>query len=124
MNSYSPIFQEFAPKELYDLEKLSEQDGALKISLINDNGCRIRIRFKAFKAYRKLDEGDALISLGQISKSAKPRMSFYRVEPSDFIEWFVKQSYDIYDAKTLVHFAIITINDVIDVISREDPIVD
>ena len=49
-----------------------------------------------------------------------PAALVYRVENSDFAEWFLEQSSGIYDG--FYHYEIISTEDVIDVLCEEEPV--
>lgn len=124
MNRYTTVLQEYVTDGMYDLRQLIDQNGILKLHLVNLDGNEICISFGAYLAYRKLDEGDAMETLSQLSESALPGRSFYMVEESTFVDWYVKQGYGIRDTSTLKHYAVVTIDDVIDVISLDAPLIE
>ena len=119
-NRYVPVLQEHAPTPLFDLDKLVDEWGVLTIHLLDTNERRFSLTFDDYFAYRKRDGGAALKTLndaaGVLGKS------FYRVEESDFLAWFEADSYGT-RGKPLMHFVIMTIDDVIDVICRKLPVV-
>jgi len=51
-----------------------------------------------------------------------PRAVVYRIENSEVIEWFCEQSSHIHDDENLCHYEFSTDDDVIDIISTEEPI--
>jgi hypothetical protein len=121
MNRYTPAFQDHAPEALADLRELVDRNGTLELLLESSSNKHVRVVFDAYLAYRKLDEGDAMLALEQLAASAKIARTFYRVEESDFIEWFSKQSHAVRDQQKLNHYAVVTHNDVVDVISLSEP---
>ncbi len=79
----------------------------------------LRIQFNVALAYRNSDEGDRLKSLSEWASYEKH--SLFQVDESNFIDWFLEQNYSKYKKEELVHYLIMTPNDVIDVISLEKP---
>ena len=118
-NRFVPILQDHAPAEPFDLDKLADEWGILIIHLLATDGTRVRLVFDDYRAYRKRDEGDALRMLND-AKGALGR-SFYRVEGSEFLEWFHAENYDTWRDRPLTHIVIMTIDDIIDVICRSEP---
>lgn len=119
MSRYLPAFQKYAPTppKLYDLEELRERSGVLELHLVRQNVDRLHITFSDHLGFRKAGESDALVTLDAIVATSQPGRSFYFVEDSDYIRWFVDQGHGVQRAESLRHIAIITIDDVIDVIS-------
>ena len=118
-NRYLPVLQEHAPERSFDLDRLLDESGVLEIALLREDGSKFKLLFPTYLAYRRLDEGDALGALKDAADSTKLGRSFYRVEESGFLDWFVAQG-GIHSRDPLVHFVIMTANDIIDVICYED----
>ena len=116
-----PVLQEHAPERLFDLDRLLDESGVLEIALLREDGGRFDLLFPTYLAYRKLDEGNALQALQDAADSTKLGRSFYRVEESDFLDWFVAQGHGIRASDPLIHFVVMTMNDVIDVICLNEP---
>lgn len=121
MNTYSKKFQEFSASGGYDLDELVDRKGVLEIRLVDEARRRLSITFDCYLAYRKLDEGDALVTLEEVSRRCELGKSFYVVDDSSFVDWFVSQTYEARSPDDLDHYAVHTINDVIDVISPAPP---
>jgi hypothetical protein len=79
----------------------------------------LRITFDLPLAYRNMDEGSLLKSLKNIKTPGDS--SLYFVNDSSWIEWFHQESCGIYKGKNIIHYAIITPNDCIDVLSEYAP---
>jgi hypothetical protein len=77
--------------------------------------------FSDHLGFRKAGESDALVTLDAIAATSQVGRSFYLVEDSDYVRWFVVQSHGIQRAESLRHITIVTIDDVIDVISLSLP---
>ena len=80
----------------------------------------LRVRFAKVMAYRNIDEGYRLRE-SQTSGEPSP---LWRVEHSEFLAWFHHSSRDIYRDWKIVHYAIATDDDIIDVLSPSEPIVE
>lgn len=116
---YVPILQQHASGDVPELELLEWRAGALRLVL----GCvqtRLEVVFDAAFSYRVVDEGDDLVALGAI---ASPGRIFYRVEDSDYLAWFIGRGHGVRDGQGLQHYAILTINEIVDVLSLGDPAV-
>ena len=87
-----------------------------------ETGRMLRITFDPALSYRNTDEGD-LLKTEEVAEGifAWP---LYIVENSRFLEWFHKESYEIRKKDNPLHYAIITPNDIIDVISAFLPTVE
>ena len=123
MSRYIPTFQQYAPEppDIYDLEEMCERSGILKICLVREHGPGLHLEFSDHLAFRKAGESDALVTLRSIRTSSQQGRSFYLVEESDYIRWFVEQGFGTQQAESLTHITIVTIDDVIDVISTGLP---
>jgi hypothetical protein len=120
-NLYKPIFQEHAVHSLYDLVEVSDKNGILEIKLVGPVSEKLSLVFDSFIAYRKVDEGDAQVVLSHISALKLQGLSFYEVEKSSFVEWFVNQTFGVRDQNKIKHIAVHTVDDVIDVLSLSMP---
>jgi hypothetical protein len=123
MSRYVPAFQQYAPAppKLYDLEEMCERSGVLEVRLVRQEKDRLHITFSDHLGFRKAGESDALVTLDAIAATSQAGRSFYLVEDSDYVRWFVGQSHGIQRAESLRHITIVTIDDVIDVISLSLP---
>lgn len=118
-NEYVPIHSKL--NSTPELDEFSDRQGVIEIRLKDLRNNIIIFLFDNHLAYRKLDEGDALVALTQLRATAQLGLLLYEVRNSDFIEWFVAQGYGIRAADDLRHFSIVTLNDVIDVIAFDPP---
>jgi hypothetical protein len=121
MSRYVPTLQQYAPPRLYDLEEMCERSGVLELYLLDEGQHRIRVSFSEHLGFRKAGESDALVTLDAIAATSQAGRSFYFVEDSVYLRWFIDQSHGIRRAESLVHMTIVTIDDVIDVITLEMP---
>lgn len=120
-NRYVPVLQEHAPVELFEFDRLLDEYGVLVIHLTGASGCGLALSFDDYLVYRKLDDGDALAAIDECAGSAELGRSFYRVEGSDFLDWFVAQSHGVRAKDALIHLTVMTTNDIIDVICFAEP---
>lgn len=82
----------------------------------------LRISFESVLAYRNIDEGSLLKTLNLL-KDCEPS-SFYLVQNSTWLVWFHEESYGMYEDRHIVHYAIFTSHDCIDVLSEYEPVVE
>jgi hypothetical protein len=123
MKRYVPVFQQYAPAspDIYDLEEMCERSGELVVRLVRQRKERLKIFFSDHLGFRKAGESDSLVTLREIAVTAQAGRSFYIVENSDYVRWFVDQSHGIRRMESLQHIAIVTIDDIIDVIALSLP---
>src|SRR4030088_121853 len=121
MSRYVPTLQQYAPPSLYDLEEMSERAGVLELHLLDEPQRRLRISFSEHLGFRKAGESDALVTLDAIAATSQAGRSFYLVEDSEYLRWFVDQSHGVRRPESLVHITIVTIDDVIDVLTLKMP---
>jgi hypothetical protein len=121
MSRYSAILQAHASQAPFTLEQLLDKGGTLEILLSGRLGGALVVSFDSYLAYRKMDEGDAMVALSQVASVGLQGRSFYQVEESDYHAWFLAQSYGIHEASAIGHFAVHALNDVVDVLALEAP---
>jgi hypothetical protein len=124
MNRYIPILQEHSKGAPLELEQLLDHGGTLILTIVDAHERRIRLLFDSYMAYRKLDEGDALLTLADMKRTGGVGKWFDRVEDSEFLAWFNKESCDARANQNLVHYAIAALNDVVDVVALNAPVVE
>ncbi len=82
----------------------------------------LRVSFEFVLAYRNIDEGSAFKTLEVLNDAE--RSSFYIVQNSHWLTWFHEESCDIYKNRHITHYAILTSDDFIDVLSECEPVVE
>jgi hypothetical protein len=87
----------------------------------DQNASILRIKFESALAYRNVEDGKR--SKTQDLLSDAKDFSLYTVINSKWLNWFSEENYGMYDGLNLVHYAILSLNDWIDVLSAEQPIV-
>ncbi|MEO9382921.1 hypothetical protein [Chromobacterium phragmitis] len=103
---------------VFSLDMLVDRGGVLQLHLCRREE-RVLISFNSYLSYRKSDEGDVLKTLEEIDSVSKLGGMLYEVENSDYLQWFLDQSYGIRsDAK---QYLVLTSNDVVEVICLENP---
>lgn len=106
------------PKKLY-LEAVHDDYEGFRLLLKNDEDQRmLRIAFDPVLSYRNTDEGDLIKT---INKQDLGDWSLYTVNESDYLAWFIEESHGIHDSDDIVHYAIYTPNDCLDVLSACPP---
>lgn len=96
--------------------------GSLEIDISSEGQSpHFRVFFDWTHSFRVTDEGDLLKMLGE--QSGKMLLGIYKVEGSTYLEWFNDQSDNIHSKDNIVHYLIVTLNDVVDVLSSVPPII-
>lgn len=96
--------------------------GSLEIIVTLDGvNSDFRFFFDWTHSFRVTDEGDLLKMLGE--QKGKMRVGIYKVEDSSYLEWFNDQSFNIHEKEKIIHYLIVTVNDIIDVLSSESPVI-
>ena len=80
----------------------------------------IIIRFDSIYMYVNSDEGKRLSKVKSDEKMSFPH-AFWKVENSSLVREFHRQSVGVYEDDNVQHFAFLTCNDCIDVLSVEEP---
>ena len=107
----------------YAEDRISDEAGTLEIILEDESEAKLSVSFDAYLAFRKMDEGDALHTLEDISETSELGTRLYLVEDSEYLRWFHFESGTIHKGQKLAHYCLTTIDSVIDVISFEPPTV-
>jgi len=120
MNHYVPILQEYVCNTRFEFDQLIDHAGILVIRL-NNNNSQLELKFSSYVAYRKLDEGDALLTLSAMRNSGKTNKCLYRVDNSNFLTWFNTERCGSMSNQCVTHYSIAPANDIIDVLSLDFP---
>lgn len=100
---------------------LRDDSSGLTVVLTAPDETSYEIRFPRRLAYLVTDEGDRLRSMDYLNARAATPLGC--IENSKWKEWFVEETLEIRKADALIHWCIVTPNDIIDVIAEESPIV-
>ncbi|MCL9674582.1 hypothetical protein [Citrobacter sp. MNAZ 1397] len=98
--------------------------GALQITLSSTQENKIDeidIVFDWVHSFRVTDEGDLLKLQDELN--GQMLTGIYLVEGSEYLIWFNNQSANIHDNDEIVHYLIVTSDDVIDVLSSVKPLI-
>jgi hypothetical protein len=111
------------PKSLY-LQALHDDYEGFRLILEDKDGqgSVFKVSFDSHLAYRNIDEGDRLSSLPSLTHKGEKLATVYLVKNSNWVHWFKEENAGKYDNEGLLHWAIITPNDWVDVISLEPPV--
>jgi hypothetical protein len=121
MNVYVPIQHELLAGRRLDDDALLDTRGVLEVRLEDGKGAPVYVRFDDYFVYRKRDEGDSYRTFQELDRVATFKIGLYRVEESEFVQWFGEESAPIRDVTKLKHFWLATLNSIIDVISLDEP---
>lgn len=103
--------------ELYLSEVKDNKNGLVFLFSDPSSKFHIEVKFDSHLMYRVSDESYRLKRTSELSE-----FSFVmQTEESSFIDWFHDQSLNIYLKDRIYHFLILSSDDVIDVLSYEEP---
>jgi len=106
-----------------DVEAIADTRDGFCVILRSHSGHKVRIAFKQPLAYRNMDEGDRLRSLPMLKPTGDHLLMCF-VEESEWLRWFHDESYDMHRSQDVRHYAILTPDDWIDVLSVTPPLVE
>ncbi len=121
MNTYTPVLQEIVDGDRLHLESTIEHFGILELNISTDRKRFLKVVFDSHLAYRKVEEGDALLTISEIRNSVGTGKYIYLVNDSDFVNWIILQKFDTFRKGSLFHYMFALSDDIIDVISLEEP---
>lgn len=93
-----------------------------RILVKGGNNSRIyRISFDSALGYRNFDESERLNMLNDFPTS-KDGWSLFKTKDSEFIDWIVKESFEVHvKREEITHYYIVTPNDIIEILSTTLP---
>jgi hypothetical protein len=92
------------------------EEGKLEIVIDNFTGKKqVTIKFNKYLTFRTTVESGRLKSLDNHTLK-----SFNKTQESDYISWFRDEGLGIYDERQLIHYAIVGLNYIVDIISEEE----
>lgn len=122
------IYQKWTPledlPELLYCEGLHDDYEGFRILLRGEDvsSSMLRLVFDMPLAYRNLDEGSLLRTLSRVD--FKGKWSLFTVKSSTWLEWFHEESNNLYSHDAVIHYAIFTPNDCIDVLTITEPVIE
>jgi len=75
----------------------------------------LRVAFDTVLSYRNTDEGDLLRTIG----NGLGENTLFTVEDSQYINWFHKENHGIRKSDNITHYAIYTMHDCLDILSKD-----
>ena len=111
------------PKDKYELIR-TVQDCEGTVIILEGYKYKLNIKFGFVDALRICDEGRRIKTYNEVKGIEEYRKDFngipiYTVSNSKFYKWIVDESIGFYTDCT--HYVVITINDIVDIISSEPP---
>ncbi|MDF2804839.1 MAG: hypothetical protein K0S61_4744 [Anaerocolumna sp.] len=128
MEYWTEIYKNTIPLGEYQSLVQNGEDSGLLVKLESNHNI-VNISFSIVSAFRMLDEGIILgeiFNSNEISRYKKDKFSntIYKIEEGEFGDFIKKISNGLYTYLDLTHYIIITMNYVIEVISKEEPIIE
>lgn len=116
------------PEDVYELMDLQMDGGGLKL-IFESKVLRVKVFYEeGLLIFRCSDEGmrwktidNVLAERGRTFFKGK---LFFKVENSDFKEWFMQETFFTRDGEKIEHHAFVTIDDMVDVLAVHDPIIE
>ena len=116
---------ENVPKGEYEIMKIVQDIDGTRIEMEDDVNT-IQVIYGFVLGIRIFDEGTRLKTIMETQHKHSDRgffvnWPFYKVEDSELKKWIVEESYKIYEHHECMHIAIVTPNDVVDILSTYEP---
>ncbi|MCM1259108.1 MAG: hypothetical protein NC307_14830 [Roseburia sp.] len=98
--------------------------------VLEDDKCIVKILFDGIPVLlRNTVEGLRMRTWGEVQSKYQDKNFFrynflYKVENSDLINWCVEESCGFYENNQLMHFCIVTSEEMIDIISTFEPVIE
>jgi hypothetical protein len=83
----------------------------------------LRIKFEAAVGYQNINESYRLATWARV-RAEGPLPTLLIIEDSEWLKWLVQEAGGVLDSAKLVHYAIYSLEDCIDVASEFEPVVD
>lgn len=115
------------PKESYELEAINYDNKGLLIRLESIQTI-VTIHFPGvIEGFRTTDEGNRWKTVSEIlsnhNKGIFTGRVIFKVSDSDFSKWIESESFSFIKKEDVVHYLIVTSNDLTDVLAYESPII-
>ncbi|MBB4823292.1 hypothetical protein HNO89_000512 [Sporosarcina luteola] len=125
-NKWKPI--NGMPSKLYNDALIDNKEGITLEFSDEDHKKKIFVTFEhGVLSYRNTDEGSLLKRLDyldqQYGTNFYSECTLFKVEDSDYMDWFLDESLGIYERSQLEHYVFLTLNDVIEILTTYPPCV-
>ncbi len=114
---------EGVPAEMYLEELYQDCEGLLKLILTDgfENSQKLQITFDGQLLYRNIDEANLLAMEFSHEDKQPGGCTFYTIDNSEYLEWFHWVSCNTNENQEIIHYAIYTGNDCVDILSVSPP---
>jgi len=127
INSNNEIVRKFQIEKydkyegLYYCDALHDDNEGFRIILEHESGQgpMLKVTFGKFLAYQNIDESNRLKFWNE-QKDIDEKYTFYEVENSSWVKWFVNENKGKYESSEIKHYMILTGQDVIEVLSYDE----
>ncbi|MES9867177.1 MAG: hypothetical protein ABW157_17755 [Candidatus Thiodiazotropha sp. LLP2] len=110
------------PKKMI-VDGLHDDEAGLRILLKgaseSDESLLLQVLFDSYISYRNMDESYRAGTFDNYPEGLSD--TFYTVSKSTWLDWFHKESKNIYNDRGIIHYSIITVADCIDILSEFPP---
>lgn len=109
----------------YDIESITNDYNGLKITLVDEENVKIIIEWEgvieSWCCSREEARFKFIASEWQQIRKKYSNWSFFKVDESPYINWVYEEGGGFEEKESYIHFMIVTLNHVIDVISMSEP---
>jgi hypothetical protein len=111
--------------EIYYIEAINDDYEGFRILLRSNNFSDkvLRVTFSNHLSYRNTDESFLLNLWGYTDKEVLGK-TFYLVSNSAYVDFFNESTENLYKEWNVIHYAIYTTSDCIDILSDQPPIIE
>lgn len=117
---YSLLDVESVNGRSYDFDFLQDHAGTLAVGLLDEEQRHGQYFLNIICATGRWTKGMPLQGLNMMSETVESGKCLHEVDDSCFLAWFIAQGHGKEKRKAR-YFCIMTINDIVDVISTDDP---
>ena len=121
MAKFEAMSRNVIPKDKYELVKVVDDAASVLLYIEGAGGDVFEISFRSPLMYCKMNESYALLTLEEVPGDVASGGVLYRVSGSDFVDYFNRQSCGVYNNSKFGHYVIFTCDDVVHVISWDEP---
>jgi len=110
----------------YYIHSISDTIDGFFIKLFEENNKKkkIKITFEdSVNSYRNTNESYRLKTIDHLDtyNADKRCWTFFKVNNSSYLQWFLEESYGIYDDFPFIHFSFVGVESILDVIAKYEP---